>query len=179
MPHSAELTFRQAGIADLSAVQNIGAQSYLPHYPHLWKSGGAEWYLDRCFGNAALEIELRDKNVEYYLISNDSETVGLLKLILRKPLPASDVENALHFEKLYFIEKYKGTGAGQRFIRYAVERARDLNRDCVWLTAMDTSTKPIAAYERAGFRLHTKFQLDFELMKPEFRGMVVMKQCFA
>ncbi len=178
MPASAELTFRQAGIADLTQVQDIGARSYLPHYPHLWKPGGVEWYLDRCFGNSTLEIELLDPNVEYYLISNRSESVGLLKLVLCKPLPDSDVENALHFEKLYFIENYTGKGCGQKFIRFAVERARELARDCVWLTAMDTSAKPIAAYERAGFRLHTSFRLDFEMMKPEFRGMVVMKQCF-
>lgn len=178
MPQSAELTFQKAKIADLIQVQNIGAQSYLPHYPHLWKPGGVEWYLERCFGDSALESELQDPNVEYYLISNNSENVGLLKLVLRKPLPDSDVENALHFEKLYFVENYTGKGFGQRFIRYAVERARELRRDCVWLTAMDTSAKPMAAYERAGFRLHTRFQLDFEMMKPEFRGMVVMKQCF-
>jgi hypothetical protein len=44
--------------------------------------------------------------------------------------------------------------------------------------AMDTSDKPIAAYERAGFAIHSRTRLDFELMKESYRGMVIMKHCF-
>jgi hypothetical protein len=44
--------------------------------------------------------------------------------------------------------------------------------------AMDTSEKPISAYQKAGFVVHSRTSLDFETMKEEFRGMVVMKHCF-
>jgi GNAT superfamily N-acetyltransferase len=169
---------RKVGLKDLKALQIIGERSYTPHYTHLWKPGGVEWYMNRCFSDATLEKEFADENIEYYIISAGDEDIGILKLILQKQVPDSEIENALYLEKIYFVKEWTGKGIGRKLIEFAFERARELNRDCVWLMAMDTSDKPIAAYERAGFRIHSRTRLDFEIMKEEFRGMAVMTHCF-
>ena len=173
------INVRKVGLSDLKELQRIGIDSYVPHYAHLWKLNGMEWYLERCFGDKFLQKELVNPNVEYYIVENDSEAIGVVKLVLKKPLPDSDVENALYLEKIYFIKDWTGKGIGRKLIEFAVNRAAELNRECVWLMAMDTSAKPIAAYERAGFELHCYTNLgdEFELMKEEFRGMAVMKHC--
>ena len=101
-----------------------------------------------------------------------------MKLVLQKSLVDSEIVNALYLEKIYFIKEWTGKGAGSKLIHFALDRARELNRECVWLMAMDTADRPIAAYERAGFAVHSRTRLDFGLMKEEFRGMVVMKHCF-
>jgi GNAT superfamily N-acetyltransferase len=169
---------RKAESSDLRELRDIGVDSYLPHYAHLWKENDAEWYLNRCFGDEFLERELADANVEYYIISAEEKNIGILKLVLRKSLPDSDIENALYLEKIYFIKEWTGKGVGRELMSFTFERARRLNRDCVWLVAMDTANKPVAAYERAGFIIHSHTRLDFELMKDEFRGIFVMKKCF-
>ena len=163
---------------DLLELQKIGIESYIPHYSYLWKIGGLDWYLERCFGDEYLKNEIADKNVEYYIVSSEGKNIGVLKLVLHKPLPDSDIENALYLEKIYFIPEWTGKGVGRELINFTFDRARELKRDCVWLVAMDTSDKPVAAYERAGFRIHSKGRIDFELMKEEFRGTLVMKRCF-
>jgi hypothetical protein len=48
-------------------LQEIGVRSYLPHYSHLWKTGGVEWYMQRCFADETLRNELQDGNIEYYI----------------------------------------------------------------------------------------------------------------
>ena len=169
---------RKAELSDLSELQNIGIESYLPHYTHMWKAGGVEWYLNKCFGNEFLEGELADANVEYYIISTEEKDIGILKLVLQKPLPDSDIENALYLEKIYFIKEWTGKGVGREMIDFSIERARELNCQCVWLVAMDTADKPVKAYEKAGFMIHAHKMLDFELMKEEYRGTFVMKNCF-
>lgn len=170
------LKIKKASLVDLPALREIGVLSYLPHYTHLWKPGGVEWYMNRCFGDRILQTELTDKNIEYYFVQIAEQTIGILKLVLQKPIPDSNIENALYLEKIYFVKEWTGKGVGRQTIDFAIKRAGKLNRDCVWLMAMDTSEKPIAAYERAGFRIHSRTRLDFELMKEEFRGMVVMKR---
>lgn len=172
------MEIRKIGLKGIDELQSIGERSYTPHYAHLWKPGGVAWYMQRCFAAAVLEKELADENVEYYIVSENRENIGILKLILKKPIPDSKIENALYLEKIYFIKEWTGKGIGRKLIEFAFNRARDLNRDCVWLMAMDTSDKPIAAYERAGFEIHSRARFDFEIMKEEFRGMVVMKHCF-
>lgn len=172
------LQIKKAGLADMSELRDIGVRSYLPHYTHLWKEGGVDWYLNRCFGNGGLQNDLSDENIEYYIISGESLAVGILKLVLQKPLPDSKIENALYLEKIYFIKEWTGRGAGREVIQFTLDRAGKLNRNCVWLMAMDTADKPISAYQKAGFVIHSRTRLDFEFMKEEFRGMVVMKYCF-
>src|SRR5688500_2286367 len=100
------MEIKKAGLDELTALQAIGKNSYLPHYAHLWKEGGIEWYLQRCFGTEVLQSELEDQNIEYYIAAIDNRSVGILKLVLQKPLPDSDIENALYLEKIYFVKEW-------------------------------------------------------------------------
>ena len=174
------MDIKKANFSDLPELQEIGVASYLPHYTHLWKPGGVDWYMNRCFSDKVLQNELSDENVEYYFVRDDGDrNIGFMKLVLQKSVPDSDIQNALYLEKLYFVKEWTGRGIGGKLIQFAIERARELQRDYVWLTAMDTSDKPITAYEKAGFTIHLHTRLDFELMKEEFRGMVVMTICLS
>jgi len=173
------IKIRKVGLPNLQELREIGIKSYVPHYTHLWKPGGIEWYLNRCFSIEFLRREITNENIEYYIVENDGENIGMMKIVLEKPIPDSEVSNALYLEKIYFVKEWTGKGIGKRFIDFALHRAAELKRQCVWLMAMDTSTKPIAAYERAGFTVDSRTRLsdEFELMKEEFRGMFVMKNC--
>ena len=173
------IKIRKVGLPNLQELREIGINSYAPHYSHLWKPGGIDWYMNRCFGDEFLRKEITNPNIEYYIVENDGENIGMMKIVLEKPMPDSDVLNALYLEKIYFVKEWTGKGIGKRLIDFALRRAVGLKRNCVWLMAMDTSTKPIAAYEKAGFTVNSRSRLgdEFELMKEEFRGMLIMKNC--
>lgn len=173
------MIIRKIGFDDLRELREIGISSYVPHYAHLWKPNGIEWYINRCFGEEFLKNEILNANVEYYIIENNGENIGMMKLVLKKTLPDSEIENALYLEKIYFIKSWTGKGVGRKLIDFTLRRAAELNCECVWLMAMDTSAKPIEAYKKAGFVIdsYTNLGDEFELMKEEFRGMVVMKHC--
>lgn len=170
------MKIKKVALSEWRALREIGIESYLPHYSHLWNAGGVQWYMNRCFGEDYLVNEIADPNVEYYIVENDSENIGILKIILQKPVPNSEIENALYLEKIYFVKEWTGKGVGGRTIDFVLRRAAQLGRECVWLEAMDTAAKPIAAYEKAGFVQHSRIRLsdNFELMKEKFRGMIVM-----
>lgn len=173
------MIIKKAGLENLKELQEIGIESYLPHYQHLWQPGGIEWYMQHCFGDEVLQKELLDENIEYYIVADDeNQSIGILKLVLQKPMPGSDVENALYLEKVYFIKEWTGKGAGQELLNFSINRAKKLSRECIWLMTMDTSLKPIASYERAGFTIHSRNRHASELIKEELRGMVVMKKLF-
>jgi GNAT superfamily N-acetyltransferase len=172
------MRIRKVGTSDLQELREIGIESYVPHYAHMWKPNGLEWYLNRCFSDEFLQNEITDPNIEYYIISFEKRNIGILKLVLQKSLPESDIENALYLEKLYLIKEWTGKGTGRELMSFTFNRAQQLNRDCVWLVAMDTADKPVRAYERAGFTIHIHQFLDFELLLDEFKGTYVMKKCF-
>ena len=162
-------TYRQLFLADLLLTQKVGRETYEPYYPHIWKPGGLDWYMERCFGAQTLNAEFVDPNLEYWLASDENgHTVGILKLILKKPIPDHPIDNALYLEKIYLMPAFFGKGAGQHLIEFAKQRAINLGREAIWLMVMKCG--PVAAYERAGFQTIGETYWDFELLKEEERG---------
>lgn len=162
-------TYRQLFLADLLLTQQVGRETYEPYYPHIWKPGGLDWYMERCFGVETLATELVDPNLEYWLaLDGNGQIVGFLKLVLKKPIPDHPLENALYLEKIYLMPTFFGKGAGQHLIEFAKQRAIKLCREAIWLMVMKCG--PVAAYERAGFQTIGETYWDFELLKKEERG---------
>jgi len=167
---------RKLTLDDLSLLQFVGRATYEPYYPHVWKPGGVEWFMEKGFGTEVLKNELADPNIEFLLATDSGgQVVGLLKLILLKPLPDSPISNALYLEKIYLMPAYFGKGAGRELMNWTVEKARELSREAVWLLVMKTG--PVRAYERAGFENigPTRFENDF-LLEEEKDGWVMVKK---
>ena len=105
-----------------------------------------------------------------------------MKLVKGKTPDGFTLEKALYLEKIYFLKEFTGLGLGQKTIAWVFEQARNSSIKMVWLMAMDSSHKAITSYEKAGFQQIGTTQLDdkeFQLMKPEYRGMVILKKDLA
>lgn len=175
-------SFEVKPLNNIPKINFLGCQTYLPHYPHLWYEGGVEWYLNKCFNEQQIEFDLANTFVAYYAICLDGQEVGLLKLVRNKAPLGLDPQTSLYLEKIYFLREFTGLGLGQKTIAWVFEQARNLSIKMVWLMAMDSSHKAITSYEKAGFQQIGTTQLDdkeFQLMKPEYRGMVILKKDLA
>lgn len=172
------LTFEQIDINAAQRLSTLAKKAYLDHYMHLWKDNNPEWYINRSFNIEPLSTELVDSDNHFYIISEDGVDLGFLKLVQKHPLSISDVkdENSLYLERIYFIKQAVGRGVGEKTMHFAFQKAAEWRYNSVWLSAMDTSTKPIAFYERMGFVICGRQQLDFTQIKDEMRGMVVMRK---
>lgn len=165
--------FRKLGQEDISLLQYVGRATYEPYYPHVWKTGGLDWYMEKCFGEKTLLTELSDSNIEYLLFTDEGrQIVGFLKLILKKAVPGGISDNALYLEKIYLMPAFFRQGAGQKLIEFAVEKARRLGREAIWLEVMKTG--PVQAYERAGFQNIGPTRFEHDLLREEERDGWVM-----
>ena len=154
---------------DLALLQCVGRATYEPYYLHIWHPSGMDWYMERCFGVAALRHDFADPNIVYYLATDSTaQIVGFLKFVLQKPLPSGSIADALYLEKIYLMPDWFGKGAGQQLIEWAVEQATAMGREAVWLQVMKTG--PYRAYERAGFHIVDETRFEFDLLKEEQRG---------
>ncbi|MBB6612520.1 GNAT family N-acetyltransferase [Pontibacter sp. Tf4] len=162
-------------VADLHTLQDIALNAYGDHYLHLWNDGGA-WYIERSFSDTALKSELEDANAAFFLIYADEELVGFLKLNIDKALDNYSSEDALELERIYLTKAASGKGVGKRVMEFTEQFARERNKRVIWLKAMDSSHDAIRFYEQNGYTHCGTYTLDFEAMKPEFHGMVVMKK---
>lgn len=131
--------------------------------------------MEHCFGDEVLRHELADPNIEYLLAytgADKKDTIGLLKLVLEKPVPGVTCANALYLEKIYLMPAHFGKGRGQLLLSYVLDRARALGREAVWLQVMKSGPRHV--YEKAGFETIGEAPIHFELMKESERGLWVM-----
>ncbi|OKL38871.1 GNAT family N-acetyltransferase [Pontibacter flavimaris] len=168
-----EIRITPCTVTGLYTLQDIAIRSYNDHYLYLWFDGG-DWYLDRSFSEEALRDELTDPNAAFYLIYADEELVGFLKLNLHKAFEDYPAEEALELERIYLTKEASGRGIGREVVKFAISIAAKYNKRVIWLKAMDSS-RSVDFYEQNGFVKCGTYTLPFEQMKPEYRGMYVMK----
>ena len=160
--------------ADLYTLQDIAINAYGDHYLYLWYDGG-RWYIDKCFSEAALKKELEDPNSAFFLLYLGEELAGFLKLNIDKAFEGGSAEESLELERIYLTKSASGKGVGRQAVAFAVDFARQRNKRLIWLKAMDSS-KSVDFYEQNGFEKCGTHHLNFEAMKPEYRGMYVMQR---
>jgi GNAT superfamily N-acetyltransferase len=170
-----KITIQPITIADAALLSNTAVKAYCDHYLHLWYDGG-EWYLNRCFTEEVLGNEVADPNNRFFLAYLNNEPVGFLKLKIDSLLDSEPEKNAIELERIYLTKAASGKGIGKQLVELSFSVAKEHNKKLIWLKAMDTSNGPIAFYQQMGFELCGTYYLDFEQMKEELRGMVIMKK---
>ena len=169
---------QNVGIESVALLSDVAIHAYTDHYLHLWKNNNANWYINKCFTIEVLTAELNDPNNVFCIVFENNKPLGFFKIVLSNPLSIEGIfeQNALYLERVYFKKEAVGKGLGEIAFNFALDVAQRLNKKIIWLTAMDSSIKPIAAYTRMGYEICGTKRLDFEQIKDEMRGMVIMKK---
>lgn len=162
----------RCSVRDAQAISDIAVNSYKDFYLHLWYDGGA-WYINHSFNKTVIEEELMHPNHIFFLINEDNGTIGFLKLNIDRPLKNFEGRDAIELGRIYLTKSSIGKGIGRSVMKFCFDYARQLNKELIWLKAMDTSDA-VGFYEALGFKHYGRLRLEFPQMKEEFRGMVVM-----
>ena len=160
------------GMGDAEIISEVAIRSYKDFYLRLWHDDGS-WYIDRSFSLPVIEKELKDPNHVFFLLKEAEEPIGFLKLNLNQPLSGFDACDCIELERIYLIKSATWKGYGRQAMNFCLDYANEVNKDIIWLKAMDTSDA-VGFYQAIGFHHCGTKTLDFSMMKKEFRGMVIM-----
>ncbi len=164
-----------ATIDDAVELSIIAKRAYCDHYLHLWHDGG-EWYLNKCFTSEILLNEIMDKNALFYLLKVDNENIGFIKLNIDAAIENYTKKQAIELERIYLVKTAVNRGYGKFVMWFIIDLARKYGKEIIWLKAMDSSQAAIVYYQKMGLEICGQTQLEFQVMREEFRGMVVMKR---
>ncbi|MEY2900930.1 MAG: hypothetical protein RLY89_36 [Bacteroidota bacterium] len=174
------ISFHKATHSYAQTLSDLAKAIYQENYLHLWLPGGADWYMNQyAYSLHQIEQELADSNNVYYLLLDNQEPVGYLKLVLNSTFTDYDPADALEIERIYLLENRKGRGLGKKMMQLAMDTALELNKKAIFLKAMDSSQEAIAFYQNQGYSICETFSLPmptFALMKESYRGMLVLMQ---
>lgn len=175
------ITLYRASVADAEMLSTLAKDIYKEHYLHLWHAGGAEWYMNtNAYPVHKIESELINKNIEYLIAVENGNRLGYLKIVLTAELSSNHKHsNAMEVERIYLHKAAMGKGLGKKLMDFALEKARELKKEIIFLKAMDTSIEAIRFYNKLGYTIRGSMQLplpEFSLMKEEYLGMVILQR---
>jgi len=171
-PTTTPLKILPCSVKDAEDLSDIAIRAYKDYYLYLWFDNG-DWYINYSFAPAIFEKELRNDNHAFFFLNEKQTPIGFLKLNISRSLKDYEEYSAIELERIYLIRAATGKGYGRRVMEFCLDYAKDLNKEIIWLKAMDSSDA-VEFYKKSGFEVCGTFRLDFPQMKPEFRGMVIM-----
>jgi GNAT superfamily N-acetyltransferase len=82
----------------------------------------------------------------------------------------------MKLHRLYLHSDLHGTGVAKALMNWLETEAIAKNLDFIWLEAMEQKQQAKVFYEKMGYQLALTYQLEFDLLKPEFRGIHIYKK---
>ena len=165
---------------DISHADELAALSksiYREYYLHLWYPGGAEWYMnEQAYHPDTLKSELADRNNLHFIVYENKQPMGYLKIKINATLKESEPWNSLEIERIYLHKKIAGKGIGKQLMLLSEDIAKQHNKNMIFLKAMDSSTEAIGFYQKMGYTVCGTLTLPFPLLKESFRGMVILQK---
>ena len=141
--------YRNASVADASALDGIFDTSFSDTFAHLYKTEDLQAFLSS-FGVADWEEHLRDSEFALRVAEEDGTPVGFVKLGPLK-LPIDPRGAALLLDQLYVLKEHHGTGVARKLMDWAIDEARRRGAEELYLTVYVDNHRARRFYERYGF----------------------------
>ncbi len=101
---------------------------------------------------------------------------GFLKLRPENSIELLAGADAFEIERIYLDKSVIGSGVGRKVMEFALDRARSMDKEVVWLKVMDSNEATVRFYEKFGFKKIGTERLNIPNLKDELRGMFVMSK---
>ncbi len=145
------IEIKRVSINDIDQLQKIGRQTFSETFSAGNTEENMKKYLEEGFSDVKLTAELNNTNSEFYFATIDNEVVGYLKLNFGQSQTELKDDNALEIERIYVLKEFHGKKVGQLLYEHAMQIARQMNADYVWLGVWEENPRAINFYKKNGF----------------------------
>ena len=141
-------TYRDAGAADLPAIDRLFRASFAATFGHLYAPADLQAFFARFTPEAWAE---RLATNRFRLAEVGGEPVGYAQLGT-VTMPTEHVPGDRELRQLYLAEHAKGTGVADALMRWTIDAARAEGAATLFLSVYVDNARAIRFYDRYGFR---------------------------
>ena len=143
------IVVNKASINDLESVK--GRETFFETFAESNSEDDMKAYLDKNFSDSKLTEELNNPDSDFFIAWEGKEAIGYLKLNTGKA--QTELQNAvsIEIERIYVKQEYHGKKVGQLLYEKALEIARQMKKEFIWLGVWEENPKAIRFYEKNGF----------------------------
>ena len=145
-------SIRRVGQSEVKALQEIAKITFIHTYGADNTPANMEKYLEDNFNPERLLSELQNRKSQFYFAEIGKKIVGYMKLNYGKAQTEFKLGNALEIERIYVLPEFQGRKIGQELYLKALEVAKSLDLQRVWLGVWEENPKAVRFYKKMGFQ---------------------------
>lgn len=145
------MEIRKANIQDIEKLKEIGKRTFFETFSSGNTEENMKGYLENGFSSDKLKTELTDPNAEFYFCELKRKVIGYLKVNSGQSQTEIKDKNAFEIERIYVLKEFHGQKVGQLLYDKAIELAKSVKAEYIWLGVWEENPRAIRFYEKNGF----------------------------
>ena len=142
---------RRVKIEDLELLQLIGRKTFAETFSESNSTENIKNYLTKSFAKEKLTEELNNKNSEFYFGTIENKVIGYLKINSGESQTELKNLKSLEIERIYVSKDFQNKNVWQILYGKAIEIAKQINAEYVWLGVWERNNKAMNFYKKNGF----------------------------
>jgi GNAT superfamily N-acetyltransferase len=143
------MTFRDAIVSDLPAIDRVFRTSFRDTFAHLYREEDLIAFLSQ-FTPQAWAEEFTDPRYRFRIAEVENKPVGYVKLG-PSALPIDTTKRAIELRQLYVLKEHHGSGIAVALTDWAIEEGRRQGFEELYLTVFTENHRARRFYERFNF----------------------------
>lgn len=145
------IAIKKATPKDIDLLQKISRETFFETYSKLNTEENMKKYLEENFALETLTTELDNSNSEFYFALRGGDVIGYLKLNFGASQTDLKDNKSVEIERIYVLRAFHGNNVGHMLYEKAIQVAKQIKADYVWLGVWEENAKAIAFYKKHGF----------------------------
>ena len=150
-----DINIREASVEDAKVLTDLAYTTFWDAFAHHPKNAPDDLhhYMRQAFNVDQITAELCDEMSIFLIAEIGGEPAGYAKIIIDAMEPGIAAERPVELNRLYSHQQFLGKGIGQALMDACVVRAKEENRDVMWLGVWEYNPRAQRFYEKNGFRV--------------------------
>ncbi|WP_288531379.1 N-acetyltransferase [uncultured Secundilactobacillus sp.] len=138
--------------ADVKRLSEVSRITFTDTFGAVNSSQDLRQYLDDNYSESVLSSELDDPNSWFYYIKVAGEVAGYLKLNVDEAQTEAMGVSAMEIQRIYLLPTFKRQGLGTELVNWAVDKAKEKQKNELWLGVWENNVAALAFYQKLGFK---------------------------
>lgn len=162
-------------VEDQAILYDLMGNIYREAYRYVWSDQG-DWYVNLIYNPQTVEKELSRSRSHYFFVEADGRKIGILKYDFPFSPHEIAIPEAMKLHRLYLHQDFHGMGVAKTLVNHCEQIGHENGLKSIWLEVMSCQPQAKKFYQKMGFEHLMSYQLDFEMLLPEYRGIEIWQK---